>query len=57
MKTNYIKSFPTIDQCVVYLTSIGCKWNHENELKLQKQSCFKFKNVLVLYDPYNLLAI
>lgn len=57
MKTNYMKSFPTIDQCVEYLVSIGCKWNAVKEVELNTKSSFKFKGTLVLYDPHNLLTL
>lgn len=57
MKTKYVESFPTIDQCVEYLVSIGCKWNSEKEAQLHDKKAFKFKDTIVLYDPYNLLAL
>ena len=57
MKAKYIESFPTIDLCVNYLVSIGCKWNCEIEQKLIKQSCFKFNDIIVFYDPHELLEL
>jgi len=57
MKTKYLESFPTIDQCVEYLVSIGCKWNSDKEDQLNKKGCFKFKDTLVMYDPHNLLSL
>ncbi len=51
-----IKTFKTIDLCVDYLVSIGCKWSYEKECKLKESHTFKFKGVWVLYDPYDILA-
>ena len=55
-KIKYMESFSTVDQCVNYLTSIGCKWDHNKEQELNKKSSFKFKDTIVFYDPYNLLT-
>ena len=57
MKTNYIESFKTIDQCVNYLVSIGCKWDYKKECKLNKACSYKYKDTLVFYDPYDLLVL
>ena len=51
-----IYSFPTIDQCVDFLESIGAKWNYEKETILNKNSYYKHNYSLVLYDPFNLLG-
>ncbi len=56
-KTKYIETFPTIDLCVDYLVNIGCKWSADKETELTTKKAFKFKGVLVIYDPYNLLAV
>ena len=55
-KINNLKVFPTIDSCVMYLTDIGCKWDYKKEEKLVKNSSYTYDGVLVLYDPYDILA-
>ncbi len=57
MKTTEIISKPTLDQCVEALVKLGCKWDAEKEAELVKKSAFKYKSVLVFYDPFNLLAL
>jgi hypothetical protein len=51
-----MKSFPTIDQCVMYLVSIGCKWNATKERKLNENGLYKYKGTVVFYDPYEILG-
>ena len=55
MKVRYIECFKTIDLCVDYLISIGCKWDNKRESKLNKDCCYQYKDTLVFYDPYELL--
>lgn len=53
---NIVESFATIAECVKYLKSLGCRWTKENQLKLEKESCFLYNGLLTLFDPYNLLG-
>ena len=56
-RINYIESFPTIDLCVDYLISRGCKWTAEKEKKLTEKASYQFNDIMVFYDPHNLLSI
>jgi len=51
-----MKTFKTIDQCVEYLTSLGCKWNAKKETELVTKHFFRFNGVIVMYDPFDILA-
>ncbi len=58
MKTTF-KAFTELDECIDYLVSLGCM---ERELKIAKR-CLenfysaRFRNSIVLYDPYRLLEL
>jgi len=56
VKIIQMKTFKTIDQCVEYLTSLGCKWNAKKETELVTKHFFRFNGVIVMYDPFDILA-
>jgi len=56
MKAKDIKSFPTIDLCVDYLINLGCRWSYKKEEILKKQCLFKYRDVIVFYDEFELLT-
>lgn len=55
-KKTLLLSFPTIDQCVEYLVSIGCQWSYEKECILKSEKSFEYEDYLVVYDPHNILG-
>ena len=57
MTTKYIESFPTIDLCVDYLVKNGCNWDNDKENHLKAKGSYKHKDILVFYDPYELLSL
>lgn len=50
----YIKSFNSLEQCLQYLKSLGCKCEKKYN-ELHKNSICQFKKTTIIYDPYNLL--
>jgi len=57
MKIKQLVAFPTIDQCVVHLTSLGCEWDHKREQELNDSKGFAYNGVLVLYDKHDILHV
>jgi hypothetical protein len=53
----YVETFTTIDECVYYLTEkLGIKWDYKKEKVLTTQMYYKYRETLVLYDPYQLIT-
>ena len=57
MRASYIEVFETIDGCIEYLSSIGCTLTMDQRRELVRKSVFKYKDTLVLHDPYGILHI
>ena len=51
-------SFPTIDQCVEFITSrLGVAWNHDKEQMLTDKMYYKHLDTIVFYDPAEILDV
>lgn len=51
-------SFPTIDQCVEFITSrLGVAWNCDKEQMLTDKMYYKHLDTIVFYDPAEILDV
>jgi hypothetical protein len=56
MNVKKLVSFPTSNECINYLVSIGCIWSVSNERAWYKNGgSHEYQGVLVFHDPYLLL--
>lgn len=51
-------SFPTIDQCVEFITSqLGVAWDCDKEQMLTDKMYYKHLDTIVFYDPAEILDV